>query len=238
MADQEPGSDAIEHRPEPDVTPPSQHADSGSGQLPPAENGGLSALEVRQLPDPAPLLIRGDSSTSRSAATKFLESLPVVKREILPDDYQTCHICKEDFVDDSNPTVAVKAESPLKLPCGHIFGSECLAKWFLQKNTCPICRTTHFRDIAHPEMPLRAQLAQLGLWAGESRLPERNVELRALLTDIATLNTRYSVRLLEIQSSQMTEEERMVEVSMLGRRMRAIDDMLDQIENGLREMGA
>lgn len=64
------------------------------------------------------------------------------------------------------------------------------------------------------------------------------MELRALLTDIATLNTRYSVRLLEIQSSQMTEEERMVEVSMLGRRMRAIDDMLDQIENGLREMGA
>ena len=151
MADQGSGSDAIEHRPEPDVTLPSQHADSGSGQLPQAENGGLSALEVRQLPDPAPLLIRGDSSTSTSAATKFLESLPVVKRENLPDDYQTCHICKEDFADDSNPTVAVKAESPLKLPCGHIFGSEVsyLSRAFAPSSYLSSCETL-FREPKTP----------------------------------------------------------------------------------------
>ena len=88
-------------------------------------------------------------------------------------------------------------------------------------------------------MPLRAQLAQLSLLAGESRLPvESNLELAVLLQDIAALNTRYAVRLVELQSPQTTEEERMAEVSMLGQRMRTIDNMLEQIENNLREMGA
>ncbi|CCF56603.1 hypothetical protein KAFR_0B03070 [Kazachstania africana CBS 2517] len=36
--------------------------------------------------------------------------------------------------------VPTYSHSPLKLPCGHIFGRECLFKWSKVENTCPLCR--------------------------------------------------------------------------------------------------
>ncbi|KAF1834017.1 hypothetical protein BDW02DRAFT_579887 [Decorospora gaudefroyi] len=31
-------------------------------------------------------------------------------------------------------------ELPMELPCGHVFGEACIAKWIATKNTCPLCR--------------------------------------------------------------------------------------------------
>ena len=71
----------------------------------------------------------------------FLESLPVIKLGDLPEDSQTCHICHELYTDPSPEG----AENPVKLPCGHVLGSECLAKWFNgSKNSCPMCRAILF----------------------------------------------------------------------------------------------
>ncbi|KAF6226757.1 hypothetical protein HO173_012360 [Letharia columbiana] len=72
----------------------------------------------------------------------FLSSLPVVNLEDLWAQRQ-CDICHESFFE--------WAEKPLKLPCGHIFGSKCIAEWLSPtavdlkpKNTCPICREVLF----------------------------------------------------------------------------------------------
>ncbi|SCV00100.1 LAME_0G07514g1_1 [Lachancea meyersii CBS 8951] len=39
---------------------------------------------------------------------------------------------------DSSP-VTYK-HSPVQLPCGHIFGRECIREWTQEHNTCPVCR--------------------------------------------------------------------------------------------------
>lgn len=41
---------------------------------------------------------------------------------------------------------AGSTETPVKLPCGHIFGTECIYQWMTQcggqdQLTCPLCRT-------------------------------------------------------------------------------------------------
>ncbi|EDO19321.1 hypothetical protein Kpol_1036p66 [Vanderwaltozyma polyspora DSM 70294] len=40
--------------------------------------------------------------------------------------------------EESNEPVYL--ESPVELPCHHIFGRECLYKWTRHENTCPLCR--------------------------------------------------------------------------------------------------
>ncbi|CUS25142.1 LAQU0S28e00408g1_1 [Lachancea quebecensis] len=47
---------------------------------------------------------------------------------------------KENEADANNPGSAAYKHSPLKLPCGHIFGRECIRQWTNEHNTCPICR--------------------------------------------------------------------------------------------------
>lgn len=39
--------------------------------------------------------------------------------------------------EETNPSYK---HSPIKLPCGHIFGRECIYKWSRLENSCPLCR--------------------------------------------------------------------------------------------------
>lgn len=48
--------------------------------------------------------------------------------------------------DDSNACCSIclnsDQEAMVKTKCAHIFHSKCLAKWVIQKTTCPMCRTS------------------------------------------------------------------------------------------------
>ncbi|XP_027345785.1 E3 ubiquitin-protein ligase MBR2 isoform X2 [Abrus precatorius] len=48
-------------------------------------------------------------------------------------DLEPCCICQEEYADGENVG---------SLDCGHEFHSECIKQWLLQKNLCPICKTT------------------------------------------------------------------------------------------------
>jgi hypothetical protein len=55
----------------------------------------------------------------------------------LPLHKGSCGICRDDygtFYEDKKP------EAPTRLPCGHIFGLECLVIWLTDHNSCPLCR--------------------------------------------------------------------------------------------------
>ena len=62
-----------------------------------------------------------------------------------------CSICQDDF------------ESPVVLPCGHVFCEGCVGTWFAKgERTCPLCRQK-FNTPAHMEhmsgqTPLAPQL--------------------------------------------------------------------------------
>lgn len=77
---------------------------------------------------PEPLVAR--------AGTRFLDQLPDVSpKDLLPSDI-SCHICMEPF--DSTE------ELPVKLPCGHVMGRNCLDRWLAANDSCPLCRRVLF----------------------------------------------------------------------------------------------
>lgn len=53
--------------------------------------------------------------------------------------------------DDSNACCSIclnsDQEAMVKTKCAHIFHSKCLAKWVIQKTTCPMCRTSLTKKI-------------------------------------------------------------------------------------------
>lgn len=84
-----------------------------------------------------------ESVLGNSTATEFLEALPVINQKDLAED--PCAICHEHF------TMEKGCENGVKLPCGHIMGSECIKSWVLssaasQHATCPMCRAVLFEN--------------------------------------------------------------------------------------------
>ncbi|GAA0186467.1 hypothetical protein Leryth_024792 [Lithospermum erythrorhizon] len=56
-----------------------------------------------------------------------------LKTKVFQDCDETCAICLCDY--EENEKIGV-------LDCGHEFHIECIKKWLLQKNICPMCRGT------------------------------------------------------------------------------------------------
>lgn len=165
-----PGSHAIENHVDPDRARTDFNA--FSERLRTLLNERLPHFEVPPPSETDPRLTRAElpSSNSTTAAT-FLESLPIIKPEDLPESSQICHICQEDF-DDPDAEGAEKAEVPVKLPCNHIMGSECLARWCDGHNSCPMCRATLFvQDV--PQSRLEEALAA---WEATGRLLRGTLE--------------------------------------------------------------
>ncbi|SCP06192.1 ERAD-associated E3 ubiquitin-protein ligase HRD1, putative [Plasmodium ovale] len=62
---------------------------------------------------------------TKNIETKFMNATEEELKEV-----GTCIICRDDLKEGSK-----------KLSCSHIFHVECLKSWFIQQQTCPICRT-------------------------------------------------------------------------------------------------
>ena len=78
-------------------------------------------------------------------AEEFLRNLPQVGEAELPDGKQ-CGICQEKY--GKVDLHAGAMDVPVRLPCQHIVGSDCIRKWVSPdehgKNTCPFCRSVFF----------------------------------------------------------------------------------------------
>ncbi|CRG95738.1 ERAD-associated E3 ubiquitin-protein ligase HRD1, putative [Plasmodium gallinaceum] len=61
---------------------------------------------------------------TKNIESKFIDATEEEIREV-----GTCIICRDDLKEGSK-----------KLSCSHIFHVECLKSWFIQQQTCPICR--------------------------------------------------------------------------------------------------
>lgn len=55
----------------------------------------------------------------------------------------TCHVHAPDcpICLDS----VARSDDPCRLPCGHVFHSGCVYRWFTRDNRCPCCRAYAFR---------------------------------------------------------------------------------------------
>ncbi|CAI4058264.1 hypothetical protein SKDZ_04G3590 [Saccharomyces kudriavzevii ZP591] len=68
---------------------------------------------------------KGMPTAGTSAAIAEQSSTALADQPHAPNDEET------------NPSYK---HSPIKLPCGHIFGRECIYKWSKLENSCPLCR--------------------------------------------------------------------------------------------------
>ncbi|EOA24441.1 hypothetical protein CARUB_v10017698mg [Capsella rubella] len=89
----------------------------------------------------------GSSSSSSSSSSSLLkssdiDSIPTVQisssmlcstdgSDPDPDSVLLCAVCKDDFV---------VGESARRLPCSHIYHSDCIVPWLSDHNSCPLCR--------------------------------------------------------------------------------------------------
>lgn len=72
------------------------------------------------------------------ASKSLIDAIPTVKllqRDIRKNSH--CPVCKEEF------ELSTYAR---KLPCKHIYHSDCIVPWLGQHNTCPVCRQELSRD--------------------------------------------------------------------------------------------
>lgn len=51
-------------------------------------------------------------------------------------DVEPCCVCQEEYMDGDDLGI---------LDCGHEFHTDCIKQWLLQKNLCPVCKTTALR---------------------------------------------------------------------------------------------
>lgn len=154
------------------------------------------------------------SSSTVDASLRYLKSLPIVPVSDLPNELNSCPICKEAYEDTE------ELEVPVRLPCGHLFGSLCISIW-ISKNTCPLCRAVLRRPNAaialaqdaearEPSIPispvlLRAPQTPNPLVFEYSDVPEEN--LRRL--DVRFLELADERRwLLELRAFRRAQEER------------------------------
>ena len=78
---------------------------------------------------------------SKEKIESFVEALPVHVILDLPAKEQDCAICMEKYYGPH------QRECPVRLPCNHVLGKECLRTWLKSppsnrnNNCCPVCRT-------------------------------------------------------------------------------------------------
>lgn len=113
-----------------------------------AENGRATASGLDNYQNPHTQTEAGlyapASAPPNMKPETFLKSLPVLSLTDLPKDGQECPICLEMYQGPPHE------DNPVRLPCSHVIGKDCLLGWLKtcnvngKKNTCPICRAILF----------------------------------------------------------------------------------------------
>ena len=131
---------------------------------------------------------------AESRAT-FIDQLQNVGLSDLPDDCQSCNICMDQYYSAENP------ESPVRLPCQHVFGRNCISKWSVTNNSCPLCRRTLFEHEAWPtQAHIRAVLDDIerGNFNGENEQTVLNMARAMEFRQLRRANEEMGTRLRDL----------------------------------------
>jgi hypothetical protein len=155
--------------PNPAATPPSVvvpplHSHSPSVMMPPGSYiPPRASLAVRSNAPPNPTVRNTPIAPPPTLTrTEFLVLDIGLKIVDIPAEEPECAICREDLdapveTSEAQQSTASANASPTLIlerlehravkiiPCGHVFGAECLDRWLKENNTCPMCRKVLFK---------------------------------------------------------------------------------------------
>ncbi|CAI9781335.1 unnamed protein product [Fraxinus pennsylvanica] len=106
-----------------------EHHHRGSNQRPQCQPQHQSRLDeaIQQL-----TLNNSQHGSQILAPRSVIEALPTVRiGERDAKSGLNCAVCLEDFKEHTRAR---------KMPCNHMFHSDCIVPWLLQHNSCPVCR--------------------------------------------------------------------------------------------------
>ncbi|KAK7398987.1 hypothetical protein VNO78_10162 [Psophocarpus tetragonolobus] len=83
--------------------------------------------------DEALAVVDGDSRRPLASWKNFVSNLPTVN-DVTGDD--VCSVCMESFI---HPNPNTDGENK-RVPCGHVYHSNCITLWLDHCNSCPLCR--------------------------------------------------------------------------------------------------
>lgn len=100
----------------------------------------LIALINRRTDEERIRLRQNEARDRRPAAiARLLEDVEIEDLSIDETD-QRCNICYGAYSEGE--------EKPVKLPCGHVYGSLCIANWLMDQDTCCTCRHSYRAELS------------------------------------------------------------------------------------------
>ena len=121
-----------------------------------SEQTAMLNMEVDQIvhwpdgPFPGEGISIHENRRDTSATARFVAQLPQIPlSEIVDHEDRECPVCRELFSTDTEEAAQgeqVVPERPVRTPCNHIVGSQCLLRWLFGEpgypphDTCPTCR--------------------------------------------------------------------------------------------------
>ncbi|KAI4240740.1 MAG: hypothetical protein L6R40_004985 [Gallowayella cf. fulva] len=127
-------------------------------------------------------------------ALKLITSVPpaLIASEASEHD-KTCAICTVPFDERSDGPDSSSGENPVRLPCGHVFGYDCIKQWlsplYSNKKTCPSCRADFFHH-TYQQDSVGDLMARLVVWEagylhmGWERTPEQEALRHGLMDQV------------------------------------------------------
>ncbi|KAK7251529.1 hypothetical protein RIF29_34816 [Crotalaria pallida] len=87
------------------------------------------------------LTLAGESCHLLAVSKTFVAraSLPTVEEDLKMMEDDVCSICIEGF-GHHNSGVVDDDEGIKRIPCGHVYHSNCITLWLSYSNSCPLCR--------------------------------------------------------------------------------------------------
>lgn len=115
------------------------------------------------------------SVDDRAVILTFVRSLKTIDLISLGSDPtdQKCSICLEKY------GIVPETDIPTKLGCGHIMGSECLKKWLITSESCPLCREEVFKRVDQPVNNFRRDILVDILITGREFLRETSSDVNS-----------------------------------------------------------
>jgi hypothetical protein len=120
------------------------------------------------------------TSSERPCPKCFVDDLLRKQTHIILED-PTCSICFNDYNTPCSDKGVV--ETDVKLPCGHIFGSRCLMRYFSPTpnggngNACPTCKYELFKAWPKPKLDESERTTQLEELEEQRAISERMLKV-------------------------------------------------------------